>query len=133
MYSRIISVVGVMLLMQACTRPSNRAEVDRNFAEMQSEIAQQSLEDSWKTVRKFEDQLKDLRANKPRQSEEDEIYFDRLMLGMKDIPRTKLSEIQCADLQAKMIAENDPTSTPENRSPALTRVLELLDSLCNKK
>lgn len=133
MYSRIISVVGVMLLMQACTRPSNRAEVDKNFTEMQSEIAQQSLEDSWKTMGKFEDKLKDLRANKPRQSEDDEIYFDRLALGMKDIPRAKMTETQCADLQAKMIAENDPTSTPETRSPALTRVLELVDSLCGKK
>lgn len=133
MRSRIVFIIGVMILMQACTRPSNRAEVDKSFTEMQSEIAKQSLEDSWKTMGQFEDKLKDLRANKPRQSEEDEIYFDRLMLGMKDIPRTKLNETQCADLQAKMIAENDPTSTPENRSPALTRVLELLDSLCGKK
>lgn len=134
MYSRILSFIGVALVFAGCTRPASRDQVEKDFAEMKSEVATQSLEQSWKTIDSFESKIKDFRASKPRQSEDDEIYMDRLMLGLKEIPRgSKLTDQQCANLEVKMIADFDPTSTPENRHPALVKVLEVVQSLCDKK
>ena len=134
MYSRILFVVGVVFLLQACTRPSGRQQIEENFKEMTSEIQKQSLEDSWKTLDTFEAKVTEVRKSKPRQSEDDEIYLDRLMFGLKEIPRgTKMTEEQCVKLSAKMISDFDPTSTPDNRHPALSKALDVLDTLCEKK
>ncbi len=147
MRTRILPVILVVIacLIIPASLFGQKKITDENLSlrqQMESELLNlqrnlhrsKSFAERSRSFEKSEKILNSLHKKGLRQAEKDEIYVDRVLAILSEIPHgTQFEASKCSDYKTNLMASFDPTvSDAETADPALKSGLQILQALCAK-
>ncbi|MDR3607541.1 MAG: hypothetical protein P4M08_09185 [Oligoflexia bacterium] len=136
-----VVIAGLAILLSVSLMPSPgfsapaatlRQHVDQLISGLDQTLSSAPMMERFKVLSQAETEIKKLRASNPRQSEDDEIYFDTYLAMLAEIPRdSRFKKARCPEYSNRLLADFEPTAGAEPQNPAVEAGLKTLSALCN--
>jgi hypothetical protein len=114
------------------TTLSEREQIDQEISSLIKGLsATSAMDERFRLLARSEAIIHSTREHTPRQSEEDEIFFDTYSAILRDIPReSHFKKANCGEYATRIRFDFEPGSEPEPTDPAVVAGLKTLSALC---